>query len=209
MFSLHAPLALTFAALGAGFVMAQPGPGGNRGGFDGPRPPLPIVEALDADGNGNLSPDEIDNATQALLTLDKNSDGRLTRDEFLPRMGGRWGGRAGVDRPGRLEPAAQNAAGGRDPEKIVKRLMQFDENDDGELSESELPERLRNMLSRADKDDSKSLSESEVRAIAERSAARGGPAGRGERSGKGGKQPNPNRPKRPLGDNQGPPEVQP
>jgi hypothetical protein len=57
------------------------------------RPPMPpIVKALDVNGDGIIDSNEIANASAELLTLDKNHDGQLTRNEFLPphrpHMGG-------------------------------------------------------------------------------------------------------------------------
>jgi len=54
-------------------------------GPDGRRPPiLPLVKALDVNGDGIIDASEIANASAALLTLDKNGDGKLTPDEYLP-----------------------------------------------------------------------------------------------------------------------------
>jgi hypothetical protein len=47
-------------------------------------PPPPVMHVLDADHDGILSASEIKNASQALLTLDKNGDGKLTREELRP-----------------------------------------------------------------------------------------------------------------------------
>jgi hypothetical protein len=44
----------------------------------------PVLAALDADHDGEISAGEILNAPAALLTLDKNHDGQLTEDELLP-----------------------------------------------------------------------------------------------------------------------------
>jgi hypothetical protein len=44
----------------------------------------PVLAALDADHDGEISSSEIKRARAALLTLDKNADGRLTLDELLP-----------------------------------------------------------------------------------------------------------------------------
>jgi len=44
----------------------------------------PVLAALDADHDGEISAGEIQNATAALKTLDQNLDGRLTPDEVLP-----------------------------------------------------------------------------------------------------------------------------
>ena len=59
-------------------------PGGPQGGNGQPqRPPPPLVVALDADGDGVISADEIANAATALLTLDKNGDGQLGPAEYM------------------------------------------------------------------------------------------------------------------------------
>ncbi|HVY93243.1 MAG TPA: hypothetical protein VHA14_10855 [Bryobacteraceae bacterium] len=45
----------------------------------------PVLAVIDADGNGELSASEIHNAAESLRTLDRNGDGILTPDEYLPR----------------------------------------------------------------------------------------------------------------------------
>jgi len=47
----------------------------------------PVLAALDADDDGEISAKEIENAPAALKTLDRNHDGKLTSDEILPREG--------------------------------------------------------------------------------------------------------------------------
>ncbi len=65
-----------------------PGPGGQRGGRgqggpDGFRPPPhPLEEALDTDGDHQLSAEELENAVASLKKLDKNEDGKLSDDEL-------------------------------------------------------------------------------------------------------------------------------
>lgn len=44
----------------------------------------PVLAALDADHDGEISADEIKNSAAALRTLDKNRDGSLAPDEVLP-----------------------------------------------------------------------------------------------------------------------------
>jgi hypothetical protein len=54
------------------------------------RPGNPIIAALDANGDGTIDATEISNAPAALRKLDKNGDGKLTREELRP--GNREGG---------------------------------------------------------------------------------------------------------------------
>jgi hypothetical protein len=45
----------------------------------------PIIAALDTDGDGVISAEEIANAAASLRKLDKNGDGQLTPDEYRPK----------------------------------------------------------------------------------------------------------------------------
>ncbi len=73
----------------------QRGPGGPGG--PGPMDPgrmmrmLPIFATLDANTDGTISTDEINNATAALKKLDKNNDGKLDMMELRPDFAGRPG----------------------------------------------------------------------------------------------------------------------
>lgn len=80
-----------------------------------PRPPIPlIVKVLDANGDGVIDAKEIANAVAALKSLDKNGDGKLTRDEYIgQRPGGPHGGGNGNDVGG---PPPEGGAGGPPPE---------------------------------------------------------------------------------------------
>jgi hypothetical protein len=53
---------------------------------------LLIIGALDANHDGVIDADEIKNAAAALAKLDKNGDGKLTREEFMGRPPGRSDG---------------------------------------------------------------------------------------------------------------------
>jgi hypothetical protein len=59
------------------------GPSGGQGFHHHP-PPLPLLQALDTNHDGIIDSNEIANASAELLTLDKNGDGQLTKDEYLP-----------------------------------------------------------------------------------------------------------------------------
>ena len=150
-------------------LLARSVPAQQRGrpGRDGPPgggfPQLPVLVALDADGDGELSAKEIDNAAAALRTLDKNKDGKLTRDELLPAF--REGGPAGPN-----------------PAELVERMMAFDKNGDGKLSKDELPERIRGLLERADTNKDGFVDKDELTKLAQRQAGRG--QGRGPGAGR-------------------------
>lgn len=56
---------------------------GDRGERGEHRPMVPpLMAALDANQDGTVDAAEIQNASAALLKLDKNGDGQLTRDEI-------------------------------------------------------------------------------------------------------------------------------
>ena len=144
------------AVLAQAVVAQRPGRGGPPGGGAFP---LPLLTALDADGDGELSAKEIDNASAALRTLDKNKDGKLTRDEFLPAFRERGPGGPGV-----------GAGAGAD--ELVARLMAFDKNGDGKLSADELPERMRGLLARADANKDGFVDKNELTKLAQQQAGR-------------------------------------
>jgi len=167
-------------------VVAQP-PGGGRGpgGPDGFRPPPhPLEEALDTDGDHQLSAKEIENAVAALKTLDKNKDGKLSDDEFRPRFGGRPGGPAGggrgPDGPGRGGPDGPGGRGAgpdaapRDREagrpgnsdEMLARILSFDKDEDGKLTKDELPERMQGLIERGDTNGDGVLDKEELAKVA-------------------------------------------
>jgi hypothetical protein len=92
MKKMMALLALGLSACGVQAQDQDGPPGGDAGpGGGGPRgfhrpPPLPLVMALDTNHDGIIDSNEIANASAELLTLDKNGDGKLTPDEYLPAL---------------------------------------------------------------------------------------------------------------------------
>ena len=174
------------------------GPDGREGGPGRGEPAgmlrsLPLFAALDADEDGELSADEIANASKALATLDKDDDGKLSREELAPRFGRGGGpggpglGRAGRER-GEGRPGAGNRRrGNRSPEEMVTRLMQNDKNGDGKLDKNELPERMQARFDRMDEDGDGTLTKEELADAAQsfsrgqRGAGRERAAGEGRR----------------------------
>ena len=87
---------------------------GNRsGGADMMFQMMPVLSALDADKNGEISSEEIENATAALKTLDKNEDGELDGDEVRPQRGQRGGGQRGGGQRGGGRERGQRGGRGR------------------------------------------------------------------------------------------------
>jgi len=169
--------------------------GDRRDGRRGPgnfRPPMPppLLKALDADGDGQISAKEIENAALALKSLDKNKDGKLTRDELRPERGR---GRPGFDRPrgdrrrggeGRPDGARRRGGQGRQGQRgprrsdFIKRIFEHDKNKDGKLTKDELPERMQRIFQIADANEDGALDKAELEKMAERFRNR---RGRGNR----------------------------
>lgn len=188
--------ALVSIALVTTLVMAQPPGGPGRRGSGGGRGPgdrggpstTPLVEALDANGDRQISSDEIENAVAALKTLDKNNDGKLTLGELRPA------GRPGRGRRAGRGPGGPGGPGAPDAPAFVERLLSFDESKDGTISKSELPERMHGILERHDANQDGVLDKTELAQVAAQfaqrrgggpGAPRGGP-GRGRPAGRGG-----------------------
>ena len=117
---------LGLSLAGAAMVSAQPPEGGNNppppregqppGGGRGPRP-NPLAEALDKDRDGDISAEELKEATASLQTLDANKDGILSREEMRP-PGPPPGGPEGEGRPPGPPPGGPEGEGrppGRPP----------------------------------------------------------------------------------------------
>lgn len=173
-------------ALGAAAALAQDRPaGGGRMSFIRMSP---ILNSVDVNQDGALSPEEIANAPAQLRKLDKNGDGKLTQDEagLQMQMGGgrgRGDGGGGGDEPPAPAPTA---------EELTATLMMFDANKNGQLEKSEVPDRMQGMFDRGDTNHDGVLTRDEIAKLAEanRQQAGGGPGaggggGRGRGDGRG------------------------
>lgn len=202
-------LIVAFAAIAASssVAMAQPPqggpPGGGHGGGPGGGPGgHPILGALDADQDHELSAEEIANASKALQALDKNGDGKLN-EEDLGSMGPPGGGRGGPGGPpagGQGGPGGPGgSAGGADTSDRVNdfasRLLAFDKNDDGKIEKDELPKRMQRVIGNLDQNGDNVLDQSELDDLKksakegttsdDRSQGRGGAEGGGRRGNRG------------------------
>ena len=63
---------------------------------------IPLMAALDADGDGTVSAAEIASAPRSLRALDTDGDGRLAREELRPAADGESDGDGGPERGGAL-----------------------------------------------------------------------------------------------------------
>ena len=109
---------------GPGRPSGFPGGGGFPGGPGEFQFPLdPISQALDTNGDRELSAEEIAQAPELLPKLDKNKEGKLTSDEVIPSFG--FGGR-GFGGPGGM-------GGGQ----VRKLLKEYDKDKNGYLDKEE------------------------------------------------------------------------
>jgi hypothetical protein len=175
------------------------GPGGPGGGFGFQPPPFPLLEALDANQDGKLSKEEVENAVAALKKLDKDADGKLSKEEigWPPEFMGRGGpGGRGMGFGGPGGPGGPGGFFGGPGGNIVERIMGNDKNADGKVTQDELPEALQRIMPRADTNKDGAIDKPEAEAMAKAMNQRRG-VGRGPGAG-GGEPPAP--PKRPDGE---------
>src|SRR5689334_5049218 len=136
----------------------------------------PILNAIDVNHDAKIDAAELANAPARLKTLDKNGDGKLTRDEGGlppgfgrpagpgPRGEGGRGDRGGdAGRGGDARGGDAGRAGAEDrsfevpipgptADELLKALLAYDKNKDGKLSKSEVPARQQGIFDRGDTD---------------------------------------------------------
>jgi Ca2+-binding EF-hand superfamily protein len=115
------------------------------------------------------------------MSLDKDADGKLTKEELPESMRERFFERADANGDGvvdrqEVEQMARRAPrgpgggpGGPPGEGLVERLMGLDKNGDGKLTKEELPEWMQErMFERADANGDGAIDRQEAEQIAER-----------------------------------------
>jgi Ca2+-binding EF-hand superfamily protein len=188
-------LAAMLALVSSAALYTQGPPAQAPGAQAAPTPPLmqasPLLNAIDVNHDGKIDAAELADAPARLKTLDKNGDGKLTRDEAgLPPGFGRAApppGRAGEAGRGGEPPrggdagrAGEAGAGDRNfevpipgptAEELLKALLAFDKNKDGKLSKAEIPERQQGLFERGDTDKNGVLDAAELRKLTADQAA--------------------------------------
>ena len=173
--TLSATVFILMIVASATMTFAQPpgggpgGPGGRHGGGPGGQgggahPGRAVLEALDTDGNHEISGAEMQNAATALSKLDTNGDGKLNQKDLAGGRGkqagrqrsGQRGGQRGrpqggpprgerddSSRPPRGERESgsdrpERGGGPPKPERMLQQAMEFDADSDGKLDKTEL-----------------------------------------------------------------------
>lgn len=113
----------------------QPAGGPRHRGPGGPGRMSPVIRALDADHDGELSAAEITGAAAALLTLDTNKDGSLAADELRPARPAD-APTPPADAP-RRGPGGPGGPGGH-ARPVNPVMLALDANNDGALSAAEI-----------------------------------------------------------------------
>ncbi|MCA9173229.1 MAG: hypothetical protein KDB14_01955 [Planctomycetales bacterium] len=166
-----------------------------REGFGRPEgfrpPPNPLSEAIDANGDGEITLEELANTKAIFAQLDKDKNGKLSADELRPQFGrrGREGREGDNDGPGR-EREGEFRGGGVRGDSPLTAWMSLDKNKDDKLTKEEVGQRMESLIDRADADkDGFATREELAKLAAAESPAEAGPGRGGRGFGPGGFRP--------------------
>lgn len=118
-----------------------------RDGGEGPppKPPIPpLMAALDADQDGEISAEEMENASDALAAIDKNHDGKLSKEEIFtkPVMPPKGEDQPPMKRPPPvidvLDQDQDGKLSAQEMRRSGKSLESLDRNQDRELTPDEM-----------------------------------------------------------------------
>ena len=115
------PLLISLIVFTSALLSLAQSPQGSGPGGQFLPPPDPLTLALDANGDRELSAEEISKAPEVLKTLDRNKDGQLTFEELMPSF-----------------PGGSPIFGGMGPNRQEQKLSdKFDNDKNGYLDPAE------------------------------------------------------------------------
>ena len=126
----------------------------------------PIILALDIDKDGIVSASEIKNATQSLLALDKNQDGKLDRAEMHANTGfSKVNASSKVTANKAKRAKTTPLIIGADENYFAQRLLKSDANNNNILEEGEIQPNLLQIMHIVDLNEDGQLSLNELKRI--------------------------------------------
>ena len=120
-----------------------------------------FFQVFDVNKDGEISRDEIKNASKILMKLDVNGDNSISRRE----IGGDSQRRIGQSRSSRTGRAQDNSRTESGRERFVVRVFENDKNNDGKVTNSEMPDRMKELFEIGDLNDDGALSRREVNEV--------------------------------------------